>query len=214
MRVVWRHYWIAVALLAAAIPLPGLVARQLSMPLRQPLDALPHELDGWRGRDQQVSERVRDRLGTSDVLMREYVDASGVPMGLYVSFFARQQKDEVSHSPKNCLPGAGWQPVREDRIPYSLAGRDAPTINEIVFEKAGQRQLILYWLRERIVASEYMVKLYMMWDALVRKRSDGALIRISAPIVGSEAATRQRCVDFMRVVLPRLDELFPGPSPE
>jgi hypothetical protein len=48
-----------------------------------------------------------------------------------------------------------------------------------------------------------------MWDALTRKRSDGALVRISTPVDDSEEAARQRCLDFARIAVPRLNGFFP-----
>ena len=205
------HYWMALALVAAAIPLPGLVAHQRELPLRRPLTGFAYDIGGWRGHDAYLSEREKEQLGTTDLLLRNYVDASGAPVNLYVSYFPRQRQGEASHSPKHCLPGAGWQPVRQARVPYPLAAGDAPRINEIVYEKDGRRQLVLYWFRERerIVASEYMVKWYLMWDALTRKRSDGALVRLSTPADDSEDAARRRCLDFARLALPLLNEFLP-----
>ena len=207
----WRHYWISVAVLAAALPLPGYLARQRSVPLQRPLAQLSYRVDQWSGEDQPVSDRVLALLGTKDVLLRTYADHDGPPVGLYVSFFARQGQGEVSHSPRNCLPGAGWQPVSAQRIPYPFGSGAPGTVNEIVFAKDGQRLLVYYWFRERerILASEYRVKWYMMWDAMTRGRSDGALIRVSTLIDGSEDEARRRCLEFMRDFLPRLDSILP-----
>jgi EpsI family protein len=58
------------------------------------------------------------------------------------------------------------------------------------------------------VASEYLVKWYLMWDAMTRHRTDGALLRVSTPVEESEDAARERALNFMRVTLPRLNEFF------
>ena len=134
-----------------------------------------------------------------------------MPVWLYVSYFGRQKQGAASHSPRHCLPGSGWQPLDEQRVPYPLAAGSTPTINEIVFGKNDQRQLVYYWFRERdrIVASEYMVKFYLMWDALLRRRTDGALVRVSTPVDGSTPAARERAVRFMQQALPQLDAILP-----
>jgi EpsI family protein len=206
----WRHYCVAVGILALAVPVPGYLARQQKTPLRQPLSELSYEIGRWDGRDQHLSERVRAVLGTEDILLREYSD-QGRLVWLYVSYFPHQQQGQASHSPKNCLPGGGWQPVRSRRLPYPLAAHGIGTINEILYEKDGQQQLVFYWFRERdrIVASEYLVKGYLVWDAITRSRTDGALLRVSTPVGQSEEEARQDSLDFMRTVLPHLDELFP-----
>ena len=208
----WRHYWIATALLAVTTPLPRYIGSTEPVLLRQPLSEFGYDIGQWRGRDQYLSDETRAVLGTSDILLREYVDGDGQPIDLYVSYFPRQQRGEISHSPKNCLPGAGWQPREARTVPYPVAGGETKMINEIIYERAGRTQLVYYWFRERgrVLASEFAVKGYLVWDALTRRRTDGALLRVSAPIVDSEEATRARCMAFMRVALPGLDELLPN----
>jgi EpsI family protein len=212
MATPWRHYWVSVALLAVMTPLPRYIGSTEQVPLRQPLSDFGYEIGEWRGHDEYLSDETRSVLGTSDVLLRQYVDTGGQPLGLYVSYFPRQQRGEISHSPKNCLPGAGWQPRTVRSVPYPLAGGETKMINEIVYERNGRAQLVFYWFRERgrIVASEYAVKWYLIWDAIARHRTDGALLRVSAPVVDSEEATRTRCVEFMRLALPQLDEFLPN----
>jgi EpsI family protein len=211
MRTVWMHYWVAMVILIVAAPLPGYIADVQTVPLRRPLGELTYEIGTWHGQDEHVSDEVRAILGTNDLLFRRYVDSEGQPIGLYVSYFPQQKRGEVSHSPKNCLPGAGWAPRKERRVAYPLARQPTGMINEIVYEKAGRRQLVYYWFQERgrIVASEFRVKQYLIWDAIMRRRTDGALLRISAPIQDSEEATRRRCLAFMRLALPRINESLP-----
>lgn len=207
---VWYHYAIALGLLVAAAPLPGRLGGNEPVPLHHPLAALSYDLDGWRGQDQPITDRVLERLGTSDVLLRSYEDAAGNRVGLYVSYFARQQQGEQSHSPKNCLPGAGWQPLVDRRVPYPFDDA-AGEMNEIVFGKDQSRELVYYWFRERnrVVASEYMVRWYLVVDAITRQRTNGALIRVSAPVRESEAETRATLDAFMQVAIPALDNILP-----
>jgi len=211
MQPAWRNYWISVALLVIAVPLPGYLTTSRQILLRRPLGEFSFEIGDWRGRDEYIGDEVRKALGTSDVLLRQYVDRKGRAVGLYLSYFPRQQHGEITHSPKHCLPGAGWQALKAQRVRYPLAADGSQMINEMLYEKQGRRQLVFYWFheRQRIIASEYMAKWYLIWDALSRHRTDGALFRISAPVLDSEEATRQRCFDFMRVALPELGQFLP-----
>lgn len=211
MAPVWRHYWIALGLLLVLAPLPGRIGRNDPVALRQPLASLSLTLDGWTGRDEPIEERVAAKLGTPDLLLREYENAAGERVWVYVSYFGRQQQGEQSHSPRNCLPGAGWSPVEMRRVPFAFGGRGGGEVNEIVFAKGDRRQVVYYWFRERdrIVASEYLVRWYMVVDAVTRRRTDGALIRISAPVRRSEPETRAVLAEFMRVALPALDRILP-----
>ena len=44
--------------------------------------------------------------------------------------------------------------------------------------------MVLYWYQgaHRAVASEYLSKVYLMWDSLRYHRSDEALVRVIVPV--------------------------------
>ena len=52
-------------------------------------------------------------LAADDTLDRLYVRYAREPQRgfLFVAFFKTQRYGQSPHSPKNCLPGAGWEPV-------------------------------------------------------------------------------------------------------
>ena len=91
-------------------------------------------------------------------------------------------------------------------------GQPGAEVNRVVVEKDFERQLILYWYQERgrVVASEYAAKGYLVWDAMTRNRSDGALVRISTPVVGSEEEAYRHAVEFLRVAWQPLLLHLPG----
>ena len=67
-----------------------------------------------------------------------------------------QRQGDTIHSPQNCLPGAGWQPVRSDRMDIAVPGGPV-TVNRFVIQKGMDRQAVLYWYqgRGRVVAGEF-----------------------------------------------------------
>jgi EpsI family protein len=71
--------------------------------------------------------------------------------------------------------------------------------------------MVLYWYQShgRIVASEYWAKFWMVADALKRKTSDGAMIRIWTTAADGEATAQARAVDFARRVYPQVAEFLP-----
>jgi EpsI family protein len=98
-------------------------------------------------------------------------------------------------------------------MPIAFPGRAEPaTINRVLIGKEGERQLVLYWYQERgrIIASEYAAKLYLVADAVTSNRTDGALVRISAPVVGSEQATLEQMIEFARQMYPDLVDSLPS----
>ena len=79
---------------------------------REPLAAIPMQIGQWTGRDAPpFADDVLEQLGADEYVNRTYVGRAGVPIGLYVGYYASQRQGDTIHSPRNCLPGAGWQPV-------------------------------------------------------------------------------------------------------
>ena len=182
---------------------------------REPLASIPGTLGGWSNPvDLPLDPDVRDVLGVDDYINRTYVDAAGRPVNLYIGYYASQRQGDTIHSPQNCLPGAGWQPVEGGAAPLDVNGRRI-TVNRYVIQKGLDRQVVLYWYqgRGRIVANEYANKFWLMVDAARLRRSDGALVRVVAPVTrtagGSLASADAAAADFTRVLFPPLSRFLP-----
>lgn len=173
--------------------------------VKKPFSEFPLTIKNrWVGQELGLAEDVLEKLQVSDYMMRVYVPANDLNqdeeavqnghVSLYVGFYQSQRTGATYHSPKNCLPGAGWQIAESKTVPISLADGSVITINKVMIQKGLERQIILYWYhdRGRIIASEYWAKAWMVWDAMSINRTDGALVRISVPVVtDSEQAFRQ-----------------------
>ena len=182
---------------------------------RAPLAELPRAIGSWTGSvDVPLDQEVRDVLGVDDYVNRTYVTEAGQPVSLYVGYYASQRKGDTIHSPQNCLPGAGWQPVEGGAIPLDVGGQRV-TVNRYVIQKGLDRQVVLYWYqgRGRVIANEYANKLWLMLDAARLHRSDGALVRVVAPVLrsanGSLSAADGTAADFTRAIFPRLSPHLP-----
>ena len=125
-----------------------------------------------------------------------------------------QRQGEAIHSPQNCLPGSGWQPVSATRASIASGGAPLP-VNRYVVQKGVDRQVVLYWYqgRGRVIANEYLNKLWLMLDQMTRHRSDGALVRIVAPVQGLDeralVAASTSAEQFARAIQPRLSPYLP-----
>jgi EpsI family protein len=207
---------------ACAAVLIGLTAillqargRNEVFPKRLPLKSFPQQLGAWTGEDKPIDQETLDVLGPGDFLLREYspeVD-SDPTVNLYIAYFPSQRMGDTIHSPKNCLPGAGWLPVENDRIFLPRPGHAAFPVNRYVIAKGESRSLVLYWYwaHDRGVASEYWAKYYLIADAMRMNRSDGALVRITITMIPGEtsAAAQQRLLPFASKVLSLLDDYIP-----
>jgi EpsI family protein len=193
-------------------------ARGAELPIaRTSFASFPMTLGGWRATiDPPLSDDILKVLGVDDYLSRVYYQPNGAAVGLYMGFYGSQRQGDTIHSPLNCLPGAGWEPVDEGRLTIANAdgaGRDI-TVNRYVVQKGLARQLVLYWYQShgRVVASEYTSKYFLIHDAIRMNRTDGSLVRVIAPLrVGDdEAPAEQLAESFVRELFPVLPTYLPN----
>ncbi|HKB12486.1 MAG TPA: EpsI family protein [Vicinamibacterales bacterium] len=178
---------------------------------REPLAALPVHVGEWQGRDAPpLADDVVSELGVDDYVNRLYAAPGGLPIGLYVGYYLSQRRGDTIHSPRNCLPGAGWRPVSSDLL--DLSGPSSTVrVNRYVIQKGLDRQVVLYWYegRGRVVANDYANKLLLMWDAARHNRTSGGLVRVITPVIGSEIEATDRAARFATLLLPRLEAHLP-----
>jgi len=198
----------------------GLIARTSrpeQVPIRESLSGMPMRIGNWEGRPApDIDASVMSILGVDDYVNRVYYSPELFPASLYIGYYQSQREGDTIHSPLNCLPGAGWNPVKNGRIKLPIDGISPIEINRIIILKGIDKQLVLYWYQShgRVVASEYWGKVYTVLDALRTNRTDAALVRVILPIAGmdhdNEAKTEQRAVEFVTKLYPLLSRFIPG----
>jgi EpsI family protein len=210
---------IVVLLLLAAAWVPVARAdRAEETPLRMSFALFPMQLGEWQGqRRPPFSDKVLAVLGLDDYLTRWYSrGARGAD--LYIGYWKSQSQGDTIHSPQNCLPGAGWEPVSQRLLsfadPRNPAGEPL-AVNRIVIQKGLQKQLVLYWYqsRGRVVGSEYWSKIYLVLDAARYNRTDAALVRVVVPFAGGaegETAAEKEALDFVNAFMPQLGNFLPN----
>jgi EpsI family protein len=86
-------------------------------------------------------------------------------------------------------------------------------VNRAIIQKGNEKALVYYWFqgRGRIEASEYAVKVHLMSDAMLRQRTDGALVRLVTPIFENEqvSVSEQRLQSFLTALRPQLAPYLP-----
>jgi EpsI family protein len=179
------------------------------------LDGFPADVNGWRMVQQGVMEQeIKDVLRADDYLTRDYATGPGKLANLFVAFFKSERTGQTPHSPKNCLPGAGWVWTVSDTIPVTIASRPAPiVINRYIVSKGESHAVVLYWYqsRDRVVASEYKAVAFVAWDAFRHNRSDTSLVRVLVPYqTGHEEQATGTGVDFIQAFFSTLRQFFPA----
>jgi len=185
----------------------------ISLP-RKSLAEFPESLGDWTVvSDQKMDKQSLEILKVDDYFMRNYRNSKGEVIGLYIGYFKSQNETKGIHSPRQCLPGAGWVPVNTAVHQMVAPGHNPETVpvNKYVMGKGLDRQLYLFWYhgRGRIYASEYWNKIYLIWDGLSRKRTDGALVRVNNPVIGNTEDALKTQSDFIQLFLPLLKEYIP-----
>ena len=192
------------------------LSRGENVPEARPLSAFAPNLGDWQmTRDIAIEKDVQDVLRADDVLSRVYVD-SGRNRGasLFVAFFRSQRAGQAPHSPKNCLPGNGWIPSVSDVIPVSIPSESEPIrINRYLVARGDERSVVLYWYQahNRVIASEYTAKFYVVADAVRMNRTDTALVRVVVPVANNdEHGATEAALDFVRAFFTPLKSYLPS----
>jgi EpsI family protein len=181
--------------------------------VRKPLDAFPTVLGAWQAREGTILDPDSvNVLKVDDYVMRRYVDNSGQSVSLFLGYWASRRKGAYIHSPKNCLPGDGWEPVEASRLTIAPPPPSTPiAVNRYLVQKDGAMQVVLYWYQShgRVMASEVAAKIELVRGAIAYNQTDGALVRVSSPVSGGAQETTGRLVRFVETLHPRLSEYLP-----
>ncbi len=161
------------------------------LPSSRPLAEFPHQIGPWSmAGEGYVDKETQEVLRADDTLTRIYKNPStGGEASLFVAAFRTQRNGKTPHSPKNCMPGAGWTQLSSENLPIDV-GMAAPiVVNRYVIVHGDEREMVLYWYqsRDRVVADEFKAKFWVVADAMRLNRTDTALVRVIVPIVNLDA---------------------------
>ena len=209
-------YLYSVALLIPFAMFSALIGeRQEIAPSRPEFLNFPMQIGSWQGNPLPMEQQYISALRFDDYLLADYVSAGEHSVNLYIAYYSSQKKGQSAHSPQSCIPGGGWEIASQQTIELPLGDsvNSAYPANRILIQKDGQKQLVIYWFkqRERILSNEYLVKMFLFWDALLKGRSDGALIRLAAAVNQGqrEEDVERQMTEFARLIQPKLTRFIP-----
>lgn len=205
---------------AVAASMPLLEAEDLDAPERSRFATFPLVIDEYVGRPGVVEDEVQRVLDASDHLLVDYAPPAGSnDVNLWIAYYERQQPGSTLHSPKDCLPAGGWEyerlSIREINVVGSRA--DMPfRVNDAVVVNGVARIAMVYWIeaRGRQIASEFLNKFYNLYDTVVHRRTDGALVRVLTPVAAGESdeVAMRRVYDFIDAAYGDMRR-YVGPAP-
>jgi EpsI family protein len=209
--------WAPAVLLGIGCFLTADIRPQLTMPLRQPLgDVVPKSFGNTVGLDHTLKQGEVEVAGMSNYLLRTYAPATaktgnGYDYSIYVGYYDRQTRGKSIHSPKNCLPGGGWQAL-SSRTEQLASNEGVVRVNRYLLHREGQRAVVLYWYqgRGRTEANEYRVKVNLLRDAALRRRSEEALVRIVVPVRTDEESAYRTAVSLASQLMSAVERALPA----
>ncbi|WP_411816147.1 VPLPA-CTERM-specific exosortase XrtD [Hyphococcus sp. DH-69] len=185
----------------------------LKVPERASLAGLPYEFEGWSSEVQKVDNETLEVLGADDYIITNMVSPEDEHFNLYVAYLNMQRHGHSWHSPRQCIPGGGWQITQHDVVPVEMPDGQRFHYNRIIIENRGVRQLVYYWYdqRGRKIANEFVMKFLLIFDAVKLRRTDGAMIRIMTPIGRQEIISDadERLMGYMKELNPKLPAYVP-----
>lgn len=207
--------WVLSGLLALTALSRGYLGHAAVVPERKQFATLPLTIEGWMAiQDVQLPRNLEDVLNADDYLDRTYRREDGSKADLFMSYYRVQRAGENMHSPKNCLPGSGWQVLSSDVVYLNGSNKKGLGINRYIVEKDGELSTVFYWyaVHGRMVANEYWEKAYLVEDGIRTGRHDGALVRITVPINNSSEVEHATTValSFTRELLLTLPKVIPS----
>jgi EpsI family protein len=189
-------------------------SRGENIPNLRPLHDFPREVAGWiTSQEGYVDEETLAVLKADDTLTRVYANPKHpLRPNLFVAYFRSQRTGKAPHSPKNCLPGSGWVPTESDIVPIQIPNGQPIEVNRYVVARGNYRSLVVYWYQShnRVIASEYAAKVYLVVDSMRHNRSDTALVRVVVPITDNDVPTAMRsATSFIQAAYPVISTYLP-----
>jgi len=203
-----------IALVAAFAIAEVVTVKALIVPERRAFAHVPGEFAGWDANVRPMDPGVAETLGADDTLVVDLTAPNGDFFNLYLAYLDAQRDGRSWHSPRQCIPGGGWEIARHDIIKGATASGRSIAYNRMVIENGDARQLVYYWYdqRGRKIANEFVMKFWLIHDAVTRKRSDGAMVRLITPIATDD--TLEAADARLRDMIDRVDAFLPAYVPD
>jgi EpsI family protein len=199
-------------ILGAGLGLLGLTHDQQRPEPLKPIASIFDTVSGYTHTRVEVDTNSQRVAGMDEYVNRVYQRDSLQVFSLYIGYYTYQTQGKSIHSPRNCLPGAGWEPVESATLPIGSApGVGSRDMNKYVLANQGNYAAVYYWYqgRGRIESNEYTVKYNLMRDAALYGRTEEALVRLVIPL----RTQKDRSQEHIRAEILRADSIATSLAP-
>lgn len=203
-KITWRNVRFSWSLLSAVVLLVG-VSRYIDwaqpVPLTQDLSALSLESVGWIGREVPFTEQQ----GADQSLSRMYWAPSGEKVHLSIWYFEAQTQGKELISAGTAKLHAGAR-----RIKARLGQQEDVEVNRLIRQEGKKTQVVLFWyeLNGRRVAAKHAAKFYTALDAVMSRRTNGALVWLAADLASNDPHEQERTLATLTEFASKLDPIL------
>ncbi len=175
------------------------------MPLLQSFDNFPMNLGPWQGHRVYIDPAMVAATHADSFVNAEYLNPELGSVFLWMTYYESQKKAGSSaHSPFSCFRGSGWIALESETVELA----PGLPVRYMLLDQSGTQIVVYYWFlqRGRWLVNEYLNKFYVGFDALFRRRADGALIRLTTNARPNVKSSRQRLTAFATLLVPVLPQ--------
>jgi len=193
---------------AVALVVTLLVSRFVTFPAAATLpnlDRVATTLGPWSGATAPPLDADVARTLAADQYLHRYYTGRDGAIEMDVAYYSQPRVGANMHSPLNCLPGTGWQMVDVGETDIATStGRWK--VRDTIVERRGSRYALMYWFQSdhRVVAGELAARVYLLGDALQRRRTAAGLVRLIMPVQGDAASRRAVLTSFATLLIPEI----------
>ena len=110
---------------------------------KKSFSTFPKKIGDWRGTEKYFDQKIYHKLGVDDSVLCSYKNHEGYQIELYIGFYQSQREGDLIHSPKNCMPGAGWNFImnRKTSINIGTSYCQNIKINNVLLQNGSEKQI-------------------------------------------------------------------------
>ncbi len=166
----------------------------------------PLKFGEWEGTSYPVDERTFEILETRNLFIRDYKNANGDTIILYVVYSKDNRR--ALHPPEICITGGGLEILEKKPIQVTSKIRAV----KLLTEQNDKRELVVYWFKAGELSTDVYIKqqLKTVFDRLLGKQTSGAMIRVSAAVRNRDEEAAMKLVrSFCMEIEPLISEYVP-----
>ncbi|MDX2150565.1 MAG: EpsI family protein [Bryobacteraceae bacterium] len=184
------------------------------IPATPPWAEFPQQIGRWRAvAEIPVDEVVLEELRPDDYMSRTYTREGGTTaLNVFIGYFNTQRTGRAPHSPRNCLPGAGWEPMWSESIKIPIPEHGDLNVTQFLVQKNRSKLAVLYWYQSAgwAAGNEYLAQFYAIPELLSHGRTDVALVRVIVPASAEkDSGGFATAIEFTKILYPLVKAHIP-----